>query len=216
MEDIEILSDLIKEDIWNDILARYKDSKKASERKAYSLMTSSKKMEETTKQDGLYMLTINLNNDNLKELKKFTEKVIKWAPVYQYAYCYEVTKKNSPHSHLLLKINNIGRFNYNLSRQKYKPPAIKFHPYSSWENGIRYLQGYKKGQLKPQHDMDILLRRKNNLLDIYLSHQDGISQGRHDIHDLQSSSENPVPQEQGSLSTTTESGKQDDNDSSSH
>lgn len=136
---------------------------------------SQKKTEEPKMANGLLMVSINLPMANtFDDLKKITEKVASWKTSDYYAYCYETCKSGKPHSHLLLKVNNIGKFHQNLKRQKYaysygKGKPIKLDKFSSWLNGYRYLQGYKGTGMKPQHQQDIIFRKNNNLQDIYQS-----------------------------------------------
>lgn len=167
-KEIQKLSESDSEDAWQAILYYLKTHSKGRYQGAVNLMES-KRTASDNPQSELYMLTINLPTEELAPLKALTEKVVRWRSVYQWAYCYELTRARKPHSHILLKINDVRKFKQNLSRQRYKFPAIKFNRFSDWDNGITYLSGFKKNEKKPMFDQDIIFRRKYNLDNIYQS-----------------------------------------------
>lgn len=53
----------------------------------------------------------------LQKLKKLTERFVKWKGIQKWMYSYELQKNGNPHSHIVIRSDNLKALNSELKRQ---------------------------------------------------------------------------------------------------
>lgn len=122
-----------------------------------------------SKPSDLFLITINPRPGSItiESFHKYVKARLKKVWMQTYWYCFELTKNGAPHVHIMVRTKKQMRSSD--VKKGFLIPDSNIHVRIQDDEGkgLKYLQGYKKGEYKPMHSQDIEFRSKNKLLDIY-------------------------------------------------